>query len=61
MRSDLVARVKSAREKSVNDARGGDDEVPPSQPFCLQQLMVDYEDYFSWGREEEAREDGEGG
>ena len=27
MRSDLAARVKSARERAVIDARGGDDEV----------------------------------
>jgi hypothetical protein len=30
MRSDVVARVKSAREQSATKARGGDEEVPLS-------------------------------
>jgi hypothetical protein len=27
MRTDLVAKLKSAREQAANDARGGDEEV----------------------------------
>src|SRR5271169_6247450 len=45
LRSDLVARVKSARERSTANARGGDEEVLTAH-FYETSLTADYADYF---------------
>lgn len=37
MRSDLVARLKSARENKATEARGGEEEV---QPTCSREVLT---------------------
>src|SRR5579859_2796446 len=64
MRSDLVARVKSAREQSAVNARGGEDEVIlPQLLFCLVIFGAnsDYEGYFQGRGEETTSTDGKRG
>ena len=62
MRSELVARVKAARQQSITNARGGEEEVSfHSRTVCMVGLMADDGSYLSWGTEAMANENGEGG
>jgi len=56
MRSDLAARVRSAREQATTDARGGEDEVSAiSLSFLtVHNLIVDDESDIPGRREETA-------
>jgi hypothetical protein len=58
MRSDLAAKLKSAREQATNDARGGDEEVLSLIARVL--LIIDNESYISRGGETTEGPHGEG-
>lgn len=58
MRSDLAARLKSARAQATNDARGSDEEVLSLIVRVL--LIIDNESFISRGGETKASQYGEG-